>query len=91
MRVREWYLDELGALYRQTILFSRFASAEMNALMNRSCCNWAGKFKVGTKTGGVLSQINTQVMDRRILSLYARSSELRHSNYGAIHHLVCNQ
>lgn len=46
MRVREPLLAGQGALYRQTILLSSFASAEINALMNRSCCNWAGQVKL---------------------------------------------
>ena len=46
MRVREPLLAGHGALYRQTILLSSFASAEMNALMNRTCSNWAGKIKL---------------------------------------------
>ena len=46
MRVREPLLAGQGALYRQTILLSSFASAEMNALMNRTCCNWAGQIKL---------------------------------------------
>ena len=46
MRVREPLLAGHGALYRQTILLSSFGSAEMNALMNRTCSNWAGKIKL---------------------------------------------
>ena len=46
MRVREPLLAGQGALYRQTIVLSSFASAEMNALLNRACCNWAGKIKL---------------------------------------------
>ena len=46
MRVREPLLVGRGALYRQTILLSSFASAEMNALMHRTCSNWAGCVKL---------------------------------------------
>ena len=46
MRVREPLLAGQGALYRQTILLSSFSSAEMNALTNRTCCNWAGQIKL---------------------------------------------
>ncbi len=46
MRVREPLLAGRGALYRQTILLSSFASAEMNALMHRTCSNWAGCVKL---------------------------------------------
>ena len=46
MRVREALLAGRGALYRQTILLSSFASAEMNALLHRTCSNWAGCVKL---------------------------------------------
>ena len=46
MRVREPLLAGQGALYRQTIVLSSFTSAEMNALLNRACFNWAGKIKL---------------------------------------------
>ena len=46
MRVREPLLAGQGALYRQTLLLSSFASAEFNALTNRTCCNWAGQIKL---------------------------------------------
>ena len=44
--MREPLLAGRGALYRQTILLSSFASAEMNALMHRTCSNWAGCVKL---------------------------------------------
>lgn len=46
MRVREPLLAGQGALYRQSIVMSSLASAEMNALLNRTCANWAGKIKL---------------------------------------------
>lgn len=46
MRVREWYLSGSARQYRQTILLSSFASAEVNALFNRSCSNHAGKVRL---------------------------------------------
>ena len=53
MRVREWYLSGQARQFRQTILLSSFASAEVNALFNRSCSNHAGKvrLKVSHKVG----------------------------------------
>lgn len=54
MRVREHFLSGNGAAYRQTIVLSSFASAEMNALFNRTCTNWAGrvKLRVDPQVGG---------------------------------------
>ncbi len=46
-----------GGLYRQTILLSSFASAEMNALMARTCRNHAGRVRVLPAYRGVLSCI----------------------------------
>jgi hypothetical protein len=33
-------------MFRQTIILSSFASAEINALYNRHCLNWEGKVKL---------------------------------------------
>ena len=49
-----------GALYRQTVLLSSFASAEMNALLARSCRNHGGKARLWPTHKGVLSQIIPQ-------------------------------
>ena len=43
MRVREHFLSGNGVAYRQVIMLSSFASAEMNALFSRTCANWAGR------------------------------------------------
>ena len=48
-RVKEWYLSGLAKHYRQTIMLSSFASAELNALFNRLCVNHAGKVKLRPK------------------------------------------
>ncbi|KAK9823260.1 hypothetical protein WJX72_001434 [[Myrmecia] bisecta] len=58
MRVREWYLSGWGRFYRQTIVLSSFASAEMNALFNRTCVNHAGKARLRPVYKGVLGQTN---------------------------------
>ncbi|KAL4445727.1 hypothetical protein ABPG77_008926 [Micractinium sp. CCAP 211/92] len=60
MRVRDWALSGHGALYRQTVLLSSFASAEMNALLARTCRNAAGKVRLKPVQRGVLSRIIPQ-------------------------------
>ncbi|XP_046847706.1 U3 small nucleolar RNA-associated protein 25 homolog isoform X2 [Xenia sp. Carnegie-2017] len=45
-RVRMWNLNGWSKYYRQTILFSSFASPEMNFIFNKECLNYAGKTKV---------------------------------------------
>lgn len=49
-----------GALYRQTVLLSSFASAEMNALLARTCRNAAGKARLRPSHHGVLSHVIPQ-------------------------------
>ncbi|EFN57411.1 hypothetical protein CHLNCDRAFT_142850 [Chlorella variabilis] len=49
-----------GALYRQTVLLSSFASAEMNALLARTCRNHAGRVRVHPSCRGVLSRVIPQ-------------------------------
>lgn len=49
-----------ASLYRQTILLSSFPSAEMNALLGRTCRNHAGKVRVWPTHRGVLGQIIPQ-------------------------------
>ncbi|PRW59313.1 U3 small nucleolar RNA-associated 25 [Chlorella sorokiniana] len=60
MRVRDWALGGRASLYRQTILLSSFPSAEMNALLGRTCRNHAGKVRVWPTHRGVLGQIIPQ-------------------------------
>ncbi|KAL4425892.1 hypothetical protein ABPG75_009908 [Micractinium tetrahymenae] len=60
MRVRDWALSGRGALYRQTVLLSSFASAEMNALLARTCRNAAGKARLKPTHRGVLSRVIPQ-------------------------------
>jgi Utp25, U3 small nucleolar RNA-associated SSU processome protein 25 len=49
MRVREACLAGHAHCYRQTLLLSSFASAEMNALANRGCANHAGCARLRTR------------------------------------------
>jgi U3 small nucleolar RNA-associated protein 25 len=50
-----------GALYRQTVLLSSFASAEMNALLGRCCRNHAGRVRLLPAHRGVLGEVVPQV------------------------------
>lgn len=54
MRVREWYLSGHAKQHRQTIMLGSFATAEANALFNRSCDNHAGKARLKMTYKGVL-------------------------------------
>lgn len=49
-----------ASLYRQTILMSSFPSAEMNALLGRTCRNHAGKVRLWPTHRGVLGHIIPQ-------------------------------
>lgn len=49
-----------ASLYRQTILLSSFPSAEMNALLGRTCRNHAGKVRLWPTHRGVLGHIIPQ-------------------------------
>lgn len=62
MRVREWMLSGQAKHYRQTIILSSFASAEMNSLIVRKCCNHSGRIRVHqVNQPGVLRHIVPQV------------------------------
>eukprot|EP00899_Mesostigma_viride_P026479 jgi/Mesvir1/7015/Mv09147-RA.1 len=61
MRIREWFLNGWGKFYRQTIILSSFANADMNALFNRTCTNFKGKYKLRCEHEGVLGRIVPQV------------------------------
>jgi len=57
MRVREWCLAGQARYYRQTIMMSSFASAEMNALLARGCVNHSGAVRLLPSPRGVLAQV----------------------------------
>ena len=62
MRVREWMLSGQAKHYRQTIVLSSFASAEMNSLIVRKCSNHSGRLRLTSiDTPGVLRHIVPQV------------------------------
>lgn len=46
MRVREYCLKDQARLYRQTIMLSSFATAEMNSLFSSACCNMRGQVRL---------------------------------------------
>jgi len=59
-RIRNWYLNGWAKYYRQTLIFSSHATAELNALFKRSCFNHSGKVIVHASQTGVLGQIRNQ-------------------------------
>ncbi|GLJ23922.1 hypothetical protein SUGI_0454570 [Cryptomeria japonica] len=61
MRIREWYLNGQARYYRQTIILSNFANADINALFNRFCVNYQGKVKLLSVYNGVLPKVLLQV------------------------------
>jgi U3 small nucleolar RNA-associated protein 25 len=62
MRVREWMLSGQAKHYRQTIVLSSFASAELNSLLVRKCSNHSGRIRLyQVHHPGVLRHIVPQV------------------------------
>ena len=57
-RVRNWYLDNRAKHFRQTILFSAYATPEINKLFRNSMLNIAGRAKVQTEYDGSYLSIN---------------------------------
>lgn len=57
MRVKEWYLTGQAELYRQTVVMSSFVSAEMIALIGRTCKNHAGAIRLMPRHKGVLGGV----------------------------------
>lgn len=58
MRVREYCLKGQAQLYRQTIVFSSFATAEMNSLLTSSCRNIRGQIRLTMHyQGSLLSKV----------------------------------
>ncbi|GMH45274.1 hypothetical protein BSKO_13231 [Bryopsis sp. KO-2023] len=70
MRVRELFLKSHGRHYRQTIMLSSFATAEMNSLFNGpACTNHRGKVRLkkkyrGVVGGGATMKIAKQIFER---------------------------
>nr|XP_023021068.1 digestive organ expansion factor homolog [Leptinotarsa decemlineata] len=61
-RVRTWSLNGWAKYYRHTMIFSSINSAEINAIFNKKCHNYAGKVKVINPIDfGTISQVVVQV------------------------------
>ncbi|KXJ91165.1 hypothetical protein Micbo1qcDRAFT_135588 [Microdochium bolleyi] len=58
-RVREWYLNNQAAHYRQTMIFSAFNTPEL-AELQRSCGNWAGRVRVQPEYAGAIQELGTK-------------------------------
>jgi hypothetical protein len=59
--VREWYLGGAARCYRQTIMLSSFAAADMNSAVQRFCSSHAGRLRLKQEQEGVLSMVVPQV------------------------------
>lgn len=44
-RIRMWYINEQATLFRQTMIFTKYASPFANSLINGKCRNHAGRWK----------------------------------------------
>ena len=60
-RIRPWFLEGWAQYFRQTVLVSEFASADMNALFNRNCHNISGKIRVSAVTEGAIVNVIPKV------------------------------
>ncbi|KAM0808919.1 putative U3 small nucleolar RNA-associated protein 25 [Seiridium cardinale] len=58
-RVREWYLEQQAAKYRQTLIFSAFNTPELSEL-HRSCQNWAGRVRVQPEYPGTIQELGVK-------------------------------
>ena len=58
-RVRMWALNKQSVFYRQTLMFSHVPMPEANALFNRCCHNYMGKFRSSNPApdGGNIAKI----------------------------------
>lgn len=78
-QVREWYLGGAARCYRQTIMLSSFATADMNAAVQRFCSSHAGRLRLKLEHEGVLAQVVPQV------GLLAAVPYMPRSESGAVH------
>ncbi|WVO21378.1 uncharacterized protein IAS62_002686 [Cryptococcus decagattii] len=61
-RVKPWYLESQAKYLRQTIILSRYDTAEARALFNRSCHNLQGKVRSERNDfGGVMDRVRPGV------------------------------
>lgn len=60
-RVRNWYLDDQGKYFRQTIALAAFNTPELNTLFFNGSKNWEGKTKIQDKYQGVIEQLGMKV------------------------------
>lgn len=56
-RVRNWYLDGNAKHFRQTMLFSNYATPEMNRMFNSEFVNIAGKVKLTPQYDGAITSV----------------------------------
>jgi U3 small nucleolar RNA-associated protein 25 len=56
-RVRHWSLQNLGKIYRQTLIFSEFNFTELHALYASACKNYAGGVVIVKNQESILDEI----------------------------------
>ncbi|KAL8115299.1 protein NUCLEOLAR FACTOR 1 isoform X1 [Apium graveolens] len=61
MRIRPWYLDGQAKFYRQSIILGCHLNPDINAMFNRHCLNYRGKFKLDYDHKGVLPKVLLEV------------------------------
>ena len=59
--MRPWYLEDRARHYRQNLLLSSFACAELNAIFHRHCRSHAGKARLHMDPPGVLGKLAASV------------------------------
>ena len=59
--MRPWYLEDRARHYRQNLLLSSFACAELNAIFHRHCRSHAGKARLHMDPPGVLCKLAASV------------------------------
>ena len=61
-RVRMWAINEWSQYYRQSLMFSSFATPEINGIFNKYFKNFAGKTKmIVTNVSGTVQQVSSDI------------------------------
>ena len=87
MRVRPWYLQGWGALYRQTVLLSAYGSPALASLSRAPACqNAAGRARLRQAHGGSLGGCAgraTQAFTRVVAKSAAEAADARFAHFKA--------